>query len=30
VTWIAVITIVVLVQAAQFLGNWLARKALRR
>jgi D-methionine transport system permease protein len=30
VTWLAVITIVVLVQAAQFLGNWLARKALRR
>ncbi|GAB3579578.1 ABC transporter permease [Leifsonia lichenia] len=30
VTWIAVITIVILVQAAQFLGNWLARKALRR
>lgn len=30
VTWIAVVTIVVLVQAAQFLGNWLARKALRR
>jgi len=30
VTWLAVLTIVVLVQAAQFLGNWLARKALRR
>jgi D-methionine transport system permease protein len=30
VTWLAVITIIVLVQAAQFLGNWLARKALRR
>jgi len=30
VTWIAVITIVILVQAAQFLGNGLARKALRR
>jgi len=30
VTWVAVITIVVLVQVAQFLGNWLARKALRR
>jgi len=30
VTWVAVITIVVLVQAAQFLGNALARKALRR
>ncbi|NIH81450.1 MULTISPECIES: methionine ABC transporter permease [Amycolatopsis] len=30
VTWLAVITIIVLVQGAQFLGNWLARKALRR
>ncbi|GLY68181.1 methionine ABC transporter permease [Amycolatopsis taiwanensis] len=30
VTWLAVITIIVLVQAAQFLGNLLARKALRR
>ena len=30
VTWLAVLTIVVLAQAAQFLGNWLARKALRR
>lgn len=30
VTWVAVLTIVVLVQAAQFLGNRLARKALRR
>lgn len=30
VTWVAVITIIILVQAAQFLGNWLARKALRR
>lgn len=30
VTWIAVVTIVVLVQAAQFLGNFLARRALRR
>jgi D-methionine transport system permease protein len=30
VTWLAVITIVILVQVAQFLGNWLARKALRR
>lgn len=29
-TWLAVITIIVLVQGAQFLGNWLARKALRR
>jgi len=25
-----VLTIIVLVQVAQFLGNWLARKALRR
>ncbi|GAB3579674.1 ABC transporter permease [Amycolatopsis endophytica] len=30
VTWLAVITIIVLVQGAQFLGNRLARKALRR
>lgn len=30
VTWVAVLTIVLLVQAAQFLGNWLARRALRR
>ncbi|MFD4255791.1 methionine ABC transporter permease [Amycolatopsis thermoflava] len=30
VTWLAVVTIIVLVQGAQFLGNWLARKALRR
>lgn len=30
VTWAAVAIIVVLVQAAQFLGNHLARKALRR
>jgi len=30
VTWVAVITIIVLVQVAQFVGNWLARKALRR
>jgi len=29
-TWVAVLTIIVLVQVAQFLGNWLARKALRR
>ncbi|HEX7662398.1 MAG TPA: ABC transporter permease subunit [Pseudonocardiaceae bacterium] len=29
VTWLAVLTIIVLVQAAQFLGNLLARKALR-
>lgn len=30
VTWIAVLTIIVLVQAAQFFGNWLSAKALRR
>jgi D-methionine transport system permease protein len=30
VTWVAVLTIVVLVQLAQFVGNTLARKALRR
>ncbi|AAT89374.1 ABC transporter, permease protein [Leifsonia xyli subsp. xyli str. CTCB07] len=30
VTWVAVLTIVVLVQLAQFLGNRLAQKALRR
>ncbi|KAA9159669.1 ABC transporter permease subunit [Amycolatopsis acidicola] len=30
VTGLAVVTIIVLVQAAQFLGNLLARKALRR
>lgn len=30
VTWVAVITIIILVQVAQFVGNWLARKALRR
>jgi D-methionine transport system permease protein len=30
VTWAAVLIIIVLVQAVQFLGNWLARKALRR
>ena len=30
VTWVAVLTIVVLVQLAQFVGNALARKALRR
>jgi D-methionine transport system permease protein len=29
VTWLAVVTIIALVQAAQFLGNLLARKALR-
>jgi D-methionine transport system permease protein len=30
VTWAAVLLIIVLVQLAQFLGNWLARKAFRR
>lgn len=30
VTWLAVLTIIVLVQVAQFLGNALARRALRR
>ena len=30
VTWAAVFTIIVLVQAAQFFGNWLSSKALRR
>ncbi|GAA2796411.1 methionine ABC transporter permease [Saccharopolyspora taberi] len=30
VTAVAVVVIIVLVQAAQFTGNWLARKALRR
>lgn len=30
VTWIAVAAIIVLVQAAQFFGNWLSAKALRR
>lgn len=30
VTWIAVLAIIVLVQAAQFFGNWLSGKALRR
>lgn len=30
VTWVAVIAIVVIVQAAQFAGNLLARKVLRR
>lgn len=30
VTWAAVILIIVLVQGAQFFGNWLARKVLRR
>ncbi len=30
VTWAAVLLIIILVQLVQFLGNWLARKALRR
>jgi len=30
VTWAAVLLIIVLVQLVQFLGNWLARRALRR
>ena len=30
VTLVAVVTIIILVQFAQFLGNWLARRALRR
>ncbi|MFS0866722.1 methionine ABC transporter permease [Microbacterium sp. 179-B 1A2 NHS] len=30
VTWAAVLVIVVLVQAVQFFGNWLARRILRR
>lgn len=30
VTWAAVIIIIIFVQAVQFLGNWLARKAFRR
>jgi D-methionine transport system permease protein len=30
VTWLAVFTIILLVQAAQFFGNWLSNKALRR
>jgi D-methionine transport system permease protein len=30
VVYITVATIVVIVQAGQFLGNWLARRALRR
>ena len=28
--WVAVIVIVILVQGLQFLGNFLARKTLRR
>ncbi|MDJ1371658.1 methionine ABC transporter permease [Gulosibacter molinativorax] len=30
VTWAAVIIIIIVVQIVQFLGNWLARKAMRR
>lgn len=30
VTWVSVGVIILLVQAAQFLGNWLARKVMRR
>lgn len=30
VTWAAVVLIVVFVQVAQFFGNWLARKVMRR
>ncbi|MGO1543716.1 MAG: methionine ABC transporter permease [Gulosibacter sp.] len=30
VTWAAVIIIIIVVQLVQFLGNWLARKAMRR
>ncbi|MCS5736296.1 methionine ABC transporter permease [Herbiconiux daphne] len=30
VTWAAVLVIILIVQAVQFLGNWLARKTLRR
>lgn len=30
VTWAAVIVIIIVVQIVQFLGNWLARKAMRR
>ena len=30
VTWITVAVIVLLVQSVQYLGNWLARRALRR
>ena len=30
ITWAAVLLIVVFVQGVQFLGNWLARKVLRR
>ena len=30
VTLVATLVIILLVQASQFFGNWLARKALRR
>ena len=30
ITWAAVILIVLFVQVVQFIGNWLARKVLRR
>jgi D-methionine transport system permease protein len=30
VTWLAVLTIIAIVQAAQFFGNWLSGRALRR
>jgi D-methionine transport system permease protein len=30
VTWVAVIAIVVIVQVAQFVGNLVARRVLRR
>jgi D-methionine transport system permease protein len=30
VVYVSVATIIVIVQAGQFLGNWLARRALRR
>ncbi|SJM63126.1 methionine ABC transporter permease [Gulosibacter sp. 10] len=30
VTWAAVVLIIVIVQVVQFLGNWLAKKAMRR
>ena len=30
VTWAAVLVIVVIVQLAQFLGNWLSKKVMRR
>ncbi|XBH23211.1 methionine ABC transporter permease [Jonesiaceae bacterium BS-20] len=30
ITYVVVIIIIILVQLAQFLGNWLAKKALRR